>query len=87
LEIVFFPPIDAIMGASMNLDTPEWLTVGEVLQLLEDRVPEFAPYGGFEKGDTQPRGLLVWRDHMLLNLKDLLKADDRIEVIPMVAGG
>ena len=87
MEIVFFPPIDAIMGTSMDLDTGKSATVGEVLQLLQDEVPEFAPFGGFDRGDTQPRGLLVWRNRILLNLKDRLKADDKIELIPMVAGG
>ena len=87
MKIQLFPPLDKILTPSKQLDVPGPISVADLLRILQEEAPRFARYGGFGHGDTQPRGLLVWRDRELLTLKDMLAPDDEVEMIAMVAGG
>ncbi len=87
MKITFFPPLDKILDPMRELDIPGPISVAETLQVLWDETPDFTPYAGFSRGDTHPRGLLVWRNRKLLTLDDMLDPDDEVEMIAMVAGG
>jgi len=63
------------------------ISLAEALRMLCDQTPAFKPYAGFDIGDKQPYGLLVWRDKKLLTLEDMLMPEDDLEMIVMVAGG
>ena len=87
LKIKFFPPLDKIVTPVRELNVPGPISVAEVLQVLREETPDFTPYAGFNRGDTHPRGLLVWRNRKLLTLDDILNPDDEVEMIAMVTGG
>lgn len=87
MKIRFSPTLDKVMDPIRELDFCHSVSVAEVLRILGEQTPDFAPYAGFSSSDKHPYGLLVWRNGKLLTLNDILAPDDEVEMIAMVAGG
>jgi len=81
------PPLDRILGRFKELEVLHPRTLGDLLRSLMEENPELKPYAGFGPKDVQPYGLLVWRGGKLLTLSDMVNPMDKLEMIPMVAGG
>ena len=80
-------PLDRILGPFKEVNIPKPTTLGELLRILMEEIPEMKPYAGFGPKDVQPYGLLVWRGGRVLTLSDIVNPMDNLEWIPMVAGG
>ena len=87
MKIKFSAPLNRIFGPIKVLDFSHPASVADVLRLLLEQEPDFAPYAGFSSGDKHPWGLLVWREKNLLTLSDMVTPEDEVEMIVMVAGG
>lgn len=87
MRLKWLPPLDRIFGPESNISPASQIRLADLLLELIGQEPEFEPFGGFGQGDTQPYGLLVWRQGQVLNLKDTLQPEDELEMIVMVSGG
>ncbi len=87
MKIKFLAPLNQIFGSAKELDFVHPVSVAELLRFLQDQAPAFTTYGGFGPGDKHPYGLLVWRQHHLMTLDEMLDPNDELEMVPMAGGG
>jgi hypothetical protein len=87
LKIKMVAPLDRMLGSCREVSLQQPARLADLLRFLMEENPELKPYAGFNPGDVQPYGLLVWRGGTLLTLTDMVNPADELEMIPMVAGG
>lgn len=87
MKIKWLPPLDRMFGQQSELPLSGSTRLTEVLTELMSGQPGFEPYAKYGPGDTQPYGLMVWRQGEILTLNDHLQDHDEVEMIVMVSGG
>ncbi len=87
MKVKWFPPFDQYFGGISEISLSEPVSLRVLLSQLQEKEPAMEPYARFSDEDKQPHGLMVWRQGQVLALDDMLRPEDEIEVIIMVAGG
>ncbi len=84
----FFKPFDDLSGQSeIVVDLKKPIPVEELLSMIEKRLPSFQPYVHKEGDEVQSSFVILVRGDEILKLKDLVRQEDIVKVLPPISGG
>lgn len=87
-KIQFFKPFDEISGKKeIEIDTPQPISVKELLKILVEKVPSFQTYLEKEGEEVINFFVVLVRGDEILKLKDKVYEKDVIKVLPPISGG
>ncbi len=88
MKVRFFKPFDDLSGqAEIVMDLKEPISVEELLSRIEKRFSSFQPYIHKEGDEVQSSFVILVRGDEILKLKDLVRQEDIIKVLPPISGG
>ena len=87
-RINVYPPYRAIVGSNeIELDFPPGTTLRGVLRLLAERYPAFREFAEAPTSEFLWGQLIVHVNDEIAGLGTVLRADDRLDLLPPIAGG
>jgi len=88
MKVRFFKPFDDLSGQSEILvDLKKPISVEELFNVLETRLPSFQKYVHREGDEVQNRFAILVRGDEILKLQDLVQPEDVVKVLPPISGG
>jgi molybdopterin converting factor small subunit len=88
MKVRFFKPFDDLSEQSEILvDLKKPISVEELLNVIETRLPSFQRVVHKEGDEVQNRFVILVRGDEILKLKDLVQPEDVVKVLPPISGG
>lgn len=87
IDLKWHSPFDRFMGEASRETIAGDPSVENLLCRLRERHPRLKPFARWDAGDAKAWGLMVLRGSDILNLKDVLRPGDRLEMLAMLEGG
>lgn len=88
MKVHFFKPFTELAGKeeiAFSLKKP--IPVKELLGLIEKEIPSFKPYVRKEGDEILSFHVILVRGDEVLKLKDVVKDEDLVKVLPPISGG
>jgi len=88
MKIRFFKPFDELSGKEeIDLELKRALPVKELLGIIAEKVPSFRPYLAKEKDEILNFFVVLIRGDEILKLRDIVREEDTIKILPPISGG
>jgi molybdopterin converting factor small subunit len=87
-EITVYPPYRAAVGqGTLHLELPPGTTLRSMLEVLGERYPEFREFAQARSDEFLWGQLIVHVNDDIAGLETPIQPDDRIDLLPPIAGG
>ena len=88
MQIIAYPPFRRIIGTDrLDVDLPEGARLRELLSWLGERYPSLAHLATAPSDEFLWQHLIVHVNDQIAGMNTALASDDRIELLPTIAGG
>jgi len=88
MKVRFFKPFTELAGKEeITFPLRKSIPVKELLGLIEKEVPSFKPYVRKEGDEVLSFHVILVRGDEILKLKDMVKEEDLVKVLPPISGG
>ena len=88
MQITAYPPFRRVIGSDvLDVDLPEGTRLRELLSWLGERYPSLAHLANAPSDEFLWQHLIVHVNDQIVGLNTPLSSDDRVELLPTIAGG